>query len=218
MNRLRTAGLALGAASLLISPACVERTMKLTTQPPGALAIVNDEEVGITPTSFSFSWYGDYELIFRKRGYQTLRTHVRVSPPWYQIPPIDLIAETLVATTIRDVHDIPAFTLVESTGPEVASIVERATIMRSRARGEALPRPADARPAELESPEDAGAAEAPTVTPVEGDGAAVTPAPSAPRPAPTGPPLRPMVEPAPEPAPAPPPAAEGDLIPMTPVE
>ena len=61
---------------------CVERTARIETDPPGAIVIVNDEEVGISPVRFSFLWYGDYEIILRKQGYRTLKTHHPIDAPW----------------------------------------------------------------------------------------------------------------------------------------
>ena len=100
----RTAGIFLLAVAFVAISGCVERTMKITTQPPGAIVIVNDEEVGVSPVKFAFTWYGDYDLMFRKEGYQTLKTHHRVEAPWWQWPVFDLITETMIAGTIRDQH------------------------------------------------------------------------------------------------------------------
>jgi hypothetical protein len=73
---------------------CVERKMTITSDPPGALVRVSDVEVGRTPVTVDFTWYGDYELIFRMEGYKTLITHATFTPPWYEVPPIDLLSET----------------------------------------------------------------------------------------------------------------------------
>jgi hypothetical protein len=126
-----------GAATLalaLVGPGgCVERIMKIETDPPGVLITVNDEEVGVSPVKFSFLWYGDYDIIARKDGYRTLKTHYRVDAPWYQYPPIDLVAETLVPATIRDEHVLPLLKLVPAEQPTVEQVVERAAALRRRA-------------------------------------------------------------------------------------
>ena len=124
----------LAASVMLISPGgCVERTARIETDPPGALVIVNDEEVGVSPAKFSFLWYGDYDIILRKPGYQTLKTHCRVDAPWYEWPPIDLVAETMIPTMIRDEHVLPTFALEPAVEPTVSDVVERATELRERA-------------------------------------------------------------------------------------
>lgn len=112
---------------------CVERTARIETDPPGALVIVNDEEVGVSPVRFSFLWYGDYDIILRKPGYQTLKTHHRLNPPWYQWPPFDLVAETLIPVTIHDQHVLPTFVLERAEKPTLEEVVERAALLRDRA-------------------------------------------------------------------------------------
>lgn len=121
----------MAAAALLAG--CVERTVKVQTDPPGALVTINDEEVGVSPVKFSFLWYGDYELILRRPGYQTMRTHFMLEAPWYQLPPADLVAEALVPWTIRDEHALPTYTLQPEDPVAVGELVERAAETRERA-------------------------------------------------------------------------------------
>jgi len=128
---------ALAALLLTLAGGCVERILKIQTDPPGALVTVNDEEVGVSPVQVSFLWYGDYELTIRKRGYETLKTSYRIHPPWYQWPPLDLIAETLIPFTIRDEHELPIFTLTPAAEPPVEEVVQRAVELRDRAVFEA---------------------------------------------------------------------------------
>ncbi len=80
---------------------CVEREMKITTEPAGALVYVSDREVGRTPLTLPFTWYGDYDVQIRMDGYQTLRTHAEISPPWYEVPPLDLFSH-MAPWTYRD--------------------------------------------------------------------------------------------------------------------
>ena len=113
---------------------CVERTMKIDSDPQGARVFVNDEEVGVTPVKFSFLWYGDYDILLRKEGFGTLKAHHRVNRPWYRYAPIDLIAECLVPTTIKDEHILPTYQLEPERAPPIEEVVERAV----QARDEAL--------------------------------------------------------------------------------
>ncbi len=83
---------------------CVERTLTINTTPEGALVYLNDEEIGRTPVSTNFTWYGDYDVIIRKDGYKPLKTSAMIREPWYQVPPIDFFAECLTPATIRDTH------------------------------------------------------------------------------------------------------------------
>ncbi len=84
---------------------CVEQTMTIKTDPPGALVYLNDLEVGRTPLTRDFMWYGNYEVEVRKDGYQTLKTHQWVVAPKYLWVPFDLVME-LQPTTVTDHHDL----------------------------------------------------------------------------------------------------------------
>lgn len=119
-------------ATSLASGGCVERVMKISTTPTGARVFINDEEVGLSPVKVSFVWYGDYDIVIRKQGYETLKTHYRLEAPWYQYPVVDLVAETMIPTMIRDEHVLPDFVLTPAEIPPSAELVGRATEMRDR--------------------------------------------------------------------------------------
>jgi hypothetical protein len=59
IRRFALLAAALGSASLL---GCVERTISITSEPRGALVYLNDEEVGRTPVSVPFTYYGVYDV------------------------------------------------------------------------------------------------------------------------------------------------------------
>jgi hypothetical protein len=79
-------------AVALAQAGCVERTVTITSDPPGALVFMSSVEVGRTPVKVPFTWYGDYEIILRQEGYQTLNTHYEINPPIYDVPPFDLLS------------------------------------------------------------------------------------------------------------------------------
>ncbi len=72
---------------------CVQRKMTIEWNPPGALVYLNDQEIGRTPITTDFIWYGNYQVEVRKDGFETLKTHQQVNAPWWQLVPIDLFAE-----------------------------------------------------------------------------------------------------------------------------
>jgi hypothetical protein len=123
---------ALCVCAVVALTGCVERTMKITTNPTGARVFLNDEEIGVSPVKTSFLWYGDYDVVIRKPGYKTLKTNYRVNAPWHQIPPIDLITECFLPGTIKDEHELPTFDLAAETTEPAADLVERAVEMRDR--------------------------------------------------------------------------------------
>jgi hypothetical protein len=81
---------------------CVLRRMTIRSNPPGALVYVDDYEIGVTPVSTDFIYYGQRNIRLVKDGYETLSVMQTVPPPWYQIPPLDFVAENLVPGEIRD--------------------------------------------------------------------------------------------------------------------
>ena len=115
----------------LVLAGCVRRTLSIQTEPPAALVYLNDEEVGRTPVHVPFTWYGDYDVIVRKPGYKTLRTHARIHPPWYQVPPFDLVSEALVPFTLHDKREL-AYTLQPQQVPTTQEILEHAVSLRDR--------------------------------------------------------------------------------------
>jgi PEGA domain len=93
------------AALLFVAGGCVERTLSVQSNPPGALVYLNNQEVGRTPVRRDFLWYGDYEVVLRKDGYQTLKTSKAVIAPIYEWVPLDLIAE-LLPIPFKDRHSV----------------------------------------------------------------------------------------------------------------
>ncbi len=118
---------------LLIAPVgCVRRTLTVRTEPDGARVFLNDQEVGTSPVSVDFLWYGDYDVIIRKQGYETLKTHHKIDPPWYQIPPMDFVAEILVPFEIHDEREV-AFTLQPAEEIDPEALLQDALELREQA-------------------------------------------------------------------------------------
>ena len=74
---------------------CVERTLTVKSDPPEALLYMNGMEVGRTPVTRDFTWYGVYDVELRKDGYETVKAPGPVIAPLWQWVPFDLIAEIL---------------------------------------------------------------------------------------------------------------------------
>ena len=83
---------------------CVRRRMTIRSNPPGALVYVDDYEIGTTPVSHNFTYYGQRKIRLVKDGYETLTVMQSIPAPWYQIPPADFFAENVVPGEIRDQH------------------------------------------------------------------------------------------------------------------
>ena len=111
---------------------CVRRTMTITTTPPQSLVFINDQDVGRSTVTTDFLWYGDYDIIIRKEGYKTLKTHWKIEAPWYQRIPMDLLAEVFYPGWLHDVHQ-RHFELAPATTPTQEELLGRAKETRERA-------------------------------------------------------------------------------------
>lgn len=131
MSKCVKVALAIVLAGLLVG--CVERTIKITTQPSGATVILNDEEVGRSPADVRFTWYGTYDVIIRKEGYKTLHTPQKIDPPVYQWPVIDIFTELLIPAKWHDVRTWH-FDLEPQPLPQREELLERATQFRQEAQ------------------------------------------------------------------------------------
>ena len=139
MRYRQSVSVILGLAALCEAIGCVDRTLTVSTHPEGGLVYFNGQEAGRSSMTHTFIWYGDYDITIRKEGYQTLRRRESVSPPIYQIVPLDLIAELIPYRF----HDDRYFTF-ELT-PEVLpqeedpALLARAEDFRKLLRGTQLP-------------------------------------------------------------------------------
>jgi hypothetical protein len=117
--------------SLLVS-GCVERKLTINTQPQGALVVLNDEEIGTSPVTVEFNWYGDYKVRLSKPGYETLNTHRELERPMHDHIGIDFIAEAIWPGRIED-HYEWSFQLEPYVRPERDELIENAEDLKSRA-------------------------------------------------------------------------------------
>jgi len=90
------------AALSLTSVGCVNRRATITSNPSGALVLLDGERIGYTPVSFEFQHYGTREITLIKPGYATLTTLQKIAPPWYQIPPLDFVSDNFLPGKVID--------------------------------------------------------------------------------------------------------------------
>ena len=87
----------------LASTGCVQRTLTVKSDPPGAIVSLNGVEVGRTPIERDFTWYGVYDVELRKDGYEPLKKRGDVIAPWWQWVPLDFFTEFL---PLHDKHTL----------------------------------------------------------------------------------------------------------------
>jgi hypothetical protein len=103
---MRTNKLLLLFCVLLVGAAgCVERKLTINTNPAGAQVFLNDEEIGVSPVTASFNWYGDYNITIRKQGCETLQMHRKLQAPWYDLFPFDFLTQILYPGRIVDSYE-----------------------------------------------------------------------------------------------------------------
>jgi hypothetical protein len=92
------------SVGILLLAGCVERRYVITTDPPGAVVLRNNQPIGASPADDHFVYYGNYHFTIQKEGYETLQVDQKIPAPWYQWFPLDLVSEILVPWPIEDVR------------------------------------------------------------------------------------------------------------------
>jgi hypothetical protein len=108
---------------------CVRRRLTVRTHPPGAQVFVDDQEIGTTPCSSSFVYYGTRKVTLMKDGYRTETLYQKINPPWYQIPPLDFVSENLLIRELRDERVVDVQLVPQEIVPQ-AKLLERANSLR----------------------------------------------------------------------------------------
>ena len=91
----------------IILGGCVERTLLLRSEPPGARVVVNGEPAADpAPVTIPFQTYGTFEVVASLENHRRLRINVPVKPPWYEHIPFDFFAENIWPLTLHDDHAV----------------------------------------------------------------------------------------------------------------
>ncbi len=126
--------LLLALVLLSVAVGCVQRTITVTSQPSGALVYLNDEEVGRTPVTVPFRYYGTYDVRLEAEGHEPLWTEAKAAAPWWEYPGPDLVAEAVPGgkSKIAWHFDLRPQTPAEEV--DVAQLRGHATQMRAMTR------------------------------------------------------------------------------------
>jgi hypothetical protein len=90
------------AAVGLLTTGCVQRRMTIRSNPPGAQVYIDNQEIGRTPVSTDFIYYGRRDIRLVKDGYETLQVKQSIWAPWYEWPVLAFFAENVVPFELRD--------------------------------------------------------------------------------------------------------------------
>lgn len=148
-------------ALFAVLPGCLERTIRVTSKPPGALVWLNDTEIGRTPAEARFKFYGTYDVRVELPGYEPIHEGMDAKAPFYEYPGPDFVAAAL-PTRIKNTVEWH-FDLTPSPGlnnPEAqADMIARAHALRDRlgpAPAPTSPNPAATAPPTPVDPESPG--------------------------------------------------------------
>src|SRR5262245_31264380 len=112
--------------------ATVRRRLNVNSNPPGALVYVDNQQIGTTPCSVDFVYYGTREIRLIKPGFETLTVNQPIPTPWYEVPGIDFISENLVPTKIRDNRTV-TYNLAPQLVIPTPELLDRANQLREDA-------------------------------------------------------------------------------------
>ena len=118
---------------LVLLPGCVRRRMTIRSEPSGALVSIDQQEIGTTPVSVGYTYYGTRNFQVTRDGYETASVSRTFKPPWYQWPIIDFFAENLWPFEVRD-ERVVDFSLIPQKPVATAKLVQRAGELRSGAQ------------------------------------------------------------------------------------
>ncbi len=122
-------------ASVLSGCVGVRRELTVDSEPAGALVYLNGDEIGRTPLTREFPYYGTFDIKLRKDGYDTLEDRPRVWAPAWQIPPLDLVAE---AFSLTDRHRLSYELTPKVVNPDPEELLDRATQLRGQLESSAV--------------------------------------------------------------------------------
>ncbi|MDZ4784183.1 MAG: PEGA domain-containing protein [Planctomycetia bacterium] len=112
--------------------------MTIRTNPPGALVYVDNYEIGRTPVSTDFIYYGTRRIRLEADGYQTYTAEQNFWPPWYEFPGLDFVTENLWPWEIRD-ERVVDFTLTPQIIVPTDALLARANELRSGGKSAGVP-------------------------------------------------------------------------------
>ena len=121
------------AILLVVLSGCVERKLTINTDPQDAVVILNDEEIGQSPVTVSFNWYGDYNVRIEKAGFVTLKTHRLLEGPWYDKFTYDFFAQVLNPKRIVDEYEW-TFELAPAEEVLRSELIESANQLKAEAK------------------------------------------------------------------------------------
>ena len=84
--------------------------LQLIPSPAGAMVYLDDEPIGETPVTTTFTYYGTRKITLEKIDaegrllYERKIVYEKIKPPLYQIFPFDFFSELVIPAKLKDEH------------------------------------------------------------------------------------------------------------------
>ncbi|HUS58154.1 MAG TPA: PEGA domain-containing protein [Planctomycetota bacterium] len=116
-----------------LAAGCIQRTMRIETDPPGATVWIDDERCGETPVDVPFTAYGTRRILLQMEDHQARGESAKLIAPWYSIFPIDFFTDVLCPFTF---HDVKSFHYeMQPLGPtDMKALEQRANEFAEQAK------------------------------------------------------------------------------------
>jgi hypothetical protein len=112
---------------------CVERRFVVNSDPPGALVLRNGKPIGFAPADDHFVYYGTYHFTLIKDGYATLQVDQKITRPWYEYFPLEILSEIFWPFRIEDVRHF-SYHLEPLPGVRPDELLNHAQVLRNRGK------------------------------------------------------------------------------------
>lgn len=111
----------------------MHRRMTIRSDPPGALVLLEGNEIGYTPVTVDFTYYGTREIKLVKDGFEPLTVMQKVPTPWYQVLPFEFVTDNLALQHVHDRREF-SYQLQPQRIVPTQELLDRASGLRSSAQ------------------------------------------------------------------------------------
>jgi hypothetical protein len=124
----------LALSSALVTASCrAVRTLKITSEPEGAVVRLDDKTIGTTPVKVPFEYYGRRRVTLYKEGFRTHSEQIDLRAPWYGHFPLDIVSEVVLPFGWKDKRHLHVDLVAgseEMSLPDLRSVFDRAEALR----------------------------------------------------------------------------------------
>ena len=140
---IRPASLALAVLLPTLVACRTTRTLRVTTEPQGALVRLDEDVIGRSPLEHEFVHGGQRRLSLYLPGYRTWSRRIDLQMPWYSRFPMDLVTELIVPLGLDHEFDVDVRLTVDTREdlgeePAIGPYLERALELRASERAKVL--------------------------------------------------------------------------------